>query len=89
MSKVESLKASVKICMFDQYGTVVDMHSGLANHAFDCIGAKSAGMPHSLHRSPAAPVWHNPHQPDILVRTMAELADVMACSGPLRRGASP
>jgi beta-phosphoglucomutase-like phosphatase (HAD superfamily) len=111
MSKVESLKASVKICMFDQYGTVVDMPAALArlqaryklvvlsngdpdmlesakhyhgipfnrvisvaeagsfkphvatyttaaklldvrmdevlfvaNHAFDCIGAKSAGM---------------------------------------------
>ena len=30
MSKVESLKASVKICMFDQYGTVVDMPAALA-----------------------------------------------------------
>jgi 2-haloacid dehalogenase len=33
MSEVESLKASVKICMFDQYGTVVDMHSGLTEVA--------------------------------------------------------
>jgi hypothetical protein len=38
--------------VFDQYGTVVHMQKGLiemaapfaANHAFDCIGAKSYGM---------------------------------------------
>jgi FMN phosphatase YigB (HAD superfamily) len=89
MSKVESLKASVKIYMFDQYGTVVDMHSGLANHAFDCIGAKSAGMRTAFIDRRQRPFGITPHQPDILVRTMAELADVMACSGPPRRGASP
>ena len=29
MSGVDALKSTVKVCMFDQYGTVVDMQSGL------------------------------------------------------------
>jgi 2-haloacid dehalogenase len=40
MSKVESLKASVKICMFDQYGTVVDMQSGLIEVAAPFLKSK-------------------------------------------------
>ena len=63
MSKVESLKASVNICMFDQYGTVVDMQSGLTEVAAPFLKGKG---------------WTGNDQPDILVRTMAELADVMA-----------
>ena len=27
--QVEVLKAKIKVCMFDQYGTVVDMQKGL------------------------------------------------------------
>jgi 2-haloacid dehalogenase len=61
----------------------------VANHAFDCIGAKSAGMRTAFIDRRQRPFGITPHQPDILVRTMAELADVMACSGPPRRGASP
>jgi hypothetical protein len=40
MSNVESLKASVKICMFDQYGTVVDMQSGLTEVAAPFLRSK-------------------------------------------------
>ena len=40
MSEVESLKASVKICMFDQYGTVVDMQSGLIEVAAPFLKSK-------------------------------------------------
>ena len=28
----EALKRSIKICMFDQYGTIVDMQGGLTEH---------------------------------------------------------
>ena len=29
MMLAEALKAKIKVCMFDQYGTVVDMQKGL------------------------------------------------------------
>jgi 2-haloacid dehalogenase len=50
----------------------------VANHAFDCIGAKSAGIRTAFIDRRQRPFGITPHQPDILVRTMAELADVMA-----------
>jgi 2-haloacid dehalogenase len=49
----------------------------VANHAFDCIGAKSAGMRTAFIDRRKRPFGHTPHQPDILVRTMTELADAM------------
>jgi 2-haloacid dehalogenase len=49
----------------------------VANHAFDCIGAKSAGMRTAFIDRRQRPFGISPHQPDILVRTMKELADVM------------
>ena len=33
MTPAGDLKASIKVCMFDQYGTVVDMQSGLTEAA--------------------------------------------------------
>jgi len=49
----------------------------VANHAFDCIGAKSAGMHTAFIDRRQRPFGMTPHQPDILVRSMTELADVM------------
>ena len=49
----------------------------VANHAFDCIGAKSAGMRTAFIDRRRRPFGETPHQPDILVRSMKELADVM------------
>ncbi len=49
----------------------------VANHAFDCIGAKSAGMHTAFIDRRGRPFGATPHQPDILVRTMTELADLM------------
>ena len=40
MSSVEQLRTTVKICMFDQYGTVVDMQTGLWEVAVDFLKAK-------------------------------------------------
>jgi 2-haloacid dehalogenase len=50
----------------------------VANHAFDCVGAKSAGMRTVFIDRRRRPFGITPHQPDIVVRTMTELADVMA-----------
>jgi len=49
----------------------------VANHAFDCIGAKSAGMHAAFIDRRKRPFGETPHQPDIVVATMTELADVM------------
>src|SRR5712691_2336424 len=47
------------------------------HHAFDCIGAKSAGMRTAFIDRRQRPFGITPHQPDIRVRTMTELADAM------------
>jgi 2-haloacid dehalogenase len=49
----------------------------IANHAFDCIGAKSAGMRTAFIDRRSRPFGITPHQPDIRVRNMGELADAM------------
>ena len=49
----------------------------VANHAFDCIGAKSAGMRTAFIDRRRRPFGVTPHQPDLLVSSMRELADVM------------
>ena len=49
----------------------------VANHAFDCIGAKSAGMKTAFIDRRSRPFGETPHQPDILVPTMQDLADAI------------
>jgi len=49
----------------------------VANHAFDCIGAKSAGMRTAFIDRRRRPFGDTPHQPDILVPTMKALADAI------------
>jgi 2-haloacid dehalogenase len=50
----------------------------VANHAFDCIGAKSWGMRSAFIDRRRRPFGETPHQPDLIVRDFAELARVMA-----------
>jgi 2-haloacid dehalogenase len=49
----------------------------VANHAFDCIGAKSAGMHTAFIDRRQRPFGRTPHQPDIRVDDMQSLADLM------------
>jgi 2-haloacid dehalogenase len=49
----------------------------VANHAFDCIGAKSAGMRTAFIDRRGRPFGETPHQPDILVPSMKDLADAL------------
>ena len=46
----------------------------VANHAFDCIGAKSYGMRTAFIDRRKRPFGHTPHQPDLMVADFAELA---------------
>jgi 2-haloacid dehalogenase len=48
-----------------------------ANHAFDCIGAKAAGMHSAFIDRRKLPFGSTPYQPDIVVPDMKSLADVM------------
>jgi len=58
-------------------GARMDQVLFVANHAFDCVGAKSAGMHTAFIDRRRRPFGITPHQPDILVSTMTELADLM------------
>ena len=58
-------------------GLPVDQVLFVANHAFDCIGAKSAGMRTAFIDRRGRPFGITPHQPDILVPTMKDLADAI------------
>jgi 2-haloacid dehalogenase len=57
----------------------VRMHEVLfiANHAFDCIGAKAAGMRTAFIDRRQRPFGATPHQPDLLVPSMATLAGLI------------
>jgi len=49
----------------------------VANHAFDCIGAKSAGMQAAFIDRRKRPFGGTPHQPDLVVQDMKSLADLI------------
>src|SRR6516162_7834106 len=49
MTPTDEWKASIKVCMFDQYGTVVDMQTGLREAAAPFLAAKGwRGDPNSF-----------------------------------------
>jgi 2-haloacid dehalogenase len=50
----------------------------VANHAFDCVGAKSAGMHTAFIDRRLRPFGMTPHQPDLIVPDMAALAALLA-----------
>jgi 2-haloacid dehalogenase len=50
----------------------------VANHAFDCIGAKSAGMHTAFIDRRKRPFGGTPHQPDIWIDDMKSLAEQFA-----------
>jgi 2-haloacid dehalogenase len=58
-------------------GVAMDEVLFVANHAFDCIGAKSAGMHSAFIARRNVPFGVTPHQPDIVVPDMKSLADLM------------
>jgi 2-haloacid dehalogenase len=50
----------------------------VANHAFDCLGAKAAGMHSAFIDRRKRPFGGTPHQPDLRVDDMKSLADLLA-----------
>lgn len=59
-------------------GVRMDQVLFIANHAFDCVGAKSAGMRTAFIDRRQRPFGATPHRPDLLVPSMTALADVIA-----------
>jgi 2-haloacid dehalogenase len=59
-------------------GVRMDQVLFIANHAFDCVGAKAAGMRTAFIDRRQRPFGATPHQPDLLVSSMAALADLLA-----------
>jgi len=58
-------------------GVKMDEVLFVANHVFDCIGAKSAGMNSAFIDRRKRPFGDTPHQPDIWADDMKSLADAM------------
>jgi 2-haloacid dehalogenase len=58
-------------------GVTMDEVLFAANHAFDCIGAKSAGMHTAFIDRRQRPFGLTPHQPDLVVPDMKGLADLL------------
>jgi 2-haloacid dehalogenase len=58
-------------------GLNMDQILFVANHAFDCIGAKSAGMRTAFIDRRSRPFGETEHQPDVLVPSMTALADAI------------
>jgi 2-haloacid dehalogenase len=58
-------------------GVPMDEVLFVANHAFDCIGAKAAGMRAAFVDRRRRPFGATPHQPDIIVPSMTALADAL------------
>jgi 2-haloacid dehalogenase len=50
----------------------------VANHAFDCIGAKSYGMRTAFIDRRKRPFGQTPHQPDLIIADFTELAATLA-----------
>ena len=49
----------------------------VANHAFDCIGAKAFGMRTAFIDRRKRPFGETPHQPDLILSDFAELAEAL------------
>ena len=59
-------------------GFALDEILFVANHAFDCIGAKAAGMRTAFVDRRKRPFGHWPYQPDLIVADFKELTARLA-----------
>jgi 2-haloacid dehalogenase len=59
-------------------GVAMDEVLFVANHEFDCVGAKAAGMRTVFIDRRGRPFARWPQQPDLIVASMTALADLMA-----------
>ena len=80
MTAIETIRHNVRICMFDLYGTVVDMQGGLTRAAAPYLKAKGwAGDPSRL-----VTWWRRTHYENSLTSSVRQAAPPI-----LRRLANP
>ena len=58
-------------------GVAMDEVLFVANHEFDCVGAKAAGMRTAFINRRGRPFVRTPYWPDVTMPTMTDLADAM------------
>jgi 2-haloacid dehalogenase len=58
--------------------TPIDRVMHVASHAFDCVGARAAGMRAAFVNRRARPFEDTPYRPDLVVGNFKELADALA-----------
>ena len=58
-------------------GVAMDQVLFVANHEFDCVGAKAAGMRVAFIDRRRRPFAGWPHQPDLILQSMTALADTL------------
>jgi 2-haloacid dehalogenase len=63
-------------------GVPLDQVLFVANHEFDCVGAKAAGMRTAFVDRRRRPFARWPYQPDLIVASMTELADLLTDCDP-------
>lgn len=68
----------------DILGLRMDEILFVANHEFDCVGAKAAGMRAAFIDRRQRPFADWPYQPDVIVRDMTALADLLTGPTALR-----
>ncbi|MGH7098634.1 MAG: haloacid dehalogenase type II [Stellaceae bacterium] len=54
----------------------------IANHAFDCVGAKAAGLRAAFVNRRQRPFEETPHRPDVIAGTLTDLADLLVGVAP-------
>jgi 2-haloacid dehalogenase len=59
-------------------GVAMDEVLFVANHEFDCVGAKAAGMRTVFIDRRRRPFARWPYQPDLIVSSMTDLAGLLA-----------
>ena len=70
---VATYRKAAELC-----GVALDEVLFVANHEFDCVGAKSAGMRTAFIDRRRRPFGRWPHQPDAIVASITALADLLA-----------
>lgn len=62
---------------YREIGHISLSYTLVANHAFDCVGAKAAGMRTAFIDRRKRPFGAWPYQPDLIVEDLKRLADAL------------
>ena len=81
ISVAEANSFKPHVATYKKAAELMDVELGevlfIANHPFDCVGAKASGMRTAFINRRHRPFGITPHQPDIMVTSMTDLADLI------------